>query len=127
MSDRREQQAADRLLRETFRGVARPAPSLHFDRRLNEALAEERRRRRIARRAARLMQAYWLVAGAASLLIVLSLPWSESPSGARIPLMILALVALLPAVLARTDLLDLILGTSRRLGDRPDSLDSPPA
>lgn len=117
MSDRLEQEAADRLLREAFRGVASPTPSLHFERDLNAALDKERRRKRFARRSARLMHAYWLAAGMASLLILISLPWSESPAGARLALVIAAAVVVLPTLLLKVDLLELIVGTSRKFGD----------
>lgn len=130
MSDRLEQEAADRLLREAFRGVARPAPSLHFERRLNAALEEERRRRRFARRTARLMHAYWLAAGMASFLILISLPWFESPGGASLALAITASIVVLPALFLHVNLLDLIACTFGRSGELPgadpEPLDYPP-
>lgn len=109
--------ATDRVIRDAFRSTVRPAPSLYFDRKLRIALVEEKRRRRAAGIRMRLMQAYWLVTGVATLGIVSALPWSESPVGAWLPLLAVAAVVALPAMLARIDVVDLILGSAEKLRD----------
>lgn len=108
----------DRMIHDAFRSTARPVLSLHFDRKLRIALVDERRRRRAARTRMRLLQAYWLVTGVATICIMFALPWSESPGGAWFPLLAVTAVVALPMMLARIDLVDLILGSAEQLRDR---------
>lgn len=108
---------ADSMILDAFRSTARPVPSLYFDRKLFVSLVEEKRRRRAARTRMRLMQAYWSAAGAATMGIISVLPWSESPGGAWLPLVVVTAVVALPTMLARIDLVDLILGSAEKLGD----------
>jgi len=108
----------DLMIRDAFRSTARPACSPHFDRKLRVALVEAKCRRRAARTRMRLMQAYWLVSGAATMCIIYALPWSESPGGAWFPLLAVTAVVGLPTMLARIDLVDLILGSAEQLLDR---------
>ena len=110
---------ADRMIRDVFRSTAQPTPSLHFDHKLRVALVGERHRRRAARARMRLMQAYWLVTGVATICIMSALPWSESPVGAWVPLLAVTAVVALPMMLARVDLVDLILGSAEKLRDHP--------
>jgi hypothetical protein len=107
----------DPMIRDAFRSTARPAFSPHFDRKLRIALVEEKCRRGAARTRMRLMQAYWLVAGVATIWIISALPWSESPDGAWLPLLAVTATAALPALLTRIDLVDLILGSAEKLRD----------
>jgi len=106
-----------RVIHDAFRSTARPVLSLQFDRKLRVALVEERRRRRADRTRMRLLQAYWLVTGVATICIMFTLPWSESPGGACFPLLTVTAVVALPMLLARVDLVDLILGSAEQLLD----------
>ena len=71
---------ADRRIHDAFTATARPSPSPYFNSKLRVALAEEKRRKRAAKARMRIMQAYWIVAGLAAVLIISILPWSESPN-----------------------------------------------
>lgn len=62
------------------------------------------------------MRTYWVLAGLASVLIVLTLPWSEAPHGGWLSLLVVAAVITLPMTLVRVDLLDLILQSIRGSG-----------
>ena len=108
---------ADRMIREAFRTTAQPSPSPYFDSRLRVALAEEKRRKRGARTRMRIMQAYWLLTGLLAVAIMSMMPWSESPGGAWVPILVVTVVVTLPMMLVRVDLVDLILGTSEKLRD----------
>lgn len=108
----------DLVVRDAFRSTARPSPSLHFDRKLRIALVEEKRRRRSAGTRMRLMQVYWLVTGVATICILSILPWSDSPGGAWFPLLAVTAMVALPMMLARIDLIDLVLGSTEKLRDR---------
>ena len=116
MPDRRDEHA-DRALRDAFAATARPSFSPYFDSRLRAVLAREKRRKRAARTRMRIMQAYWVLAGLASVCIMALMPWSESPGGAWLPLLIVTAVTALPVMLVRIDLVDLILGSAERLRD----------
>jgi len=107
----------DLMIRDAFRSTARPAFSPHFDRKLRNALVEEKSRRRAARTRMRLMQAYWWVTGVATIYIISVLPWSELPNGAWLPLLAVTATVALPTLLARIDLVDLILGSAEKLRD----------
>lgn len=116
MPDRFEERA-DLMIRDAFRSTVRPAPSLHFDRRLRVALVEHKRLKRAARIRMRWLQAYWLVTGLAAVWIMVVLPWSEAPGGAWLPLLTAAAMAVLPMVLTRVDLVDLIIDSAANLRD----------
>lgn len=115
--DCREQLETERELRDLFRGAARPAPSLHFDRALRQRLRAERRRLNRRRWRLFVMQGYWAAASSASLLVVARIHWpSELPSTpvAWLFASVLGLAALAPLVLVRSlrvDPLDLIAKT----------------
>jgi predicted anti-sigma-YlaC factor YlaD len=80
-SDCREQLDADRALRQTFQGIARPGPSLHFNRALGERLRAERQGLRRRRWRLLVMQGYWVAAIAASVIVMMLIRWpKELPS-----------------------------------------------
>jgi len=68
-----EREAVHRALGQALRGVPEPQLSPFFDRRLEARLAVERRRKRFLRRFRWALQVYWLLAAAASAVIVLQL------------------------------------------------------
>lgn len=114
MPDKQDERT-DRMIRDAFAATARPSPSPSFDSRLRVALAEEKRRKRAAKTRMRIMQAYWILSGLAAVSIVSILPWSESPGGAWLPLLVVTAVVALPMMLVRVDLVDLILGSAEKL------------
>lgn len=116
MSDRQDERT-DRMIRDAFAAEARPSPSPYFDRRLRVALAEEKRRKRAAKTRMRIMQTYWVLSGLAAVSIVWLLPWSESPGGAWLPLLVVTAVVAMPMMLVRVDLIDLILGSVEKMRD----------
>ena len=64
----------------------------------------------------RIMQAYWLLAGLAALYIIALMPWSnDSNSGVWISILVVTAVTVLPMMLIRVDLLDLIIGSTEKL------------
>jgi predicted anti-sigma-YlaC factor YlaD len=80
-SDCREQLELDRALRQTFQGIARPGPSLHFNQALRERLRAERQGLRRRRRRLLVMQGYWVAAIAASVIVLMLIRWpKELPS-----------------------------------------------
>jgi hypothetical protein len=95
-----EQQAVDRTVREALRGVAQPQLSPFFDQRLRGRLAAERRRRRSLRRLRRVLQLYWLLAAAASAVIVPRLP-ADAYALAASPVLLATLLcgAALPGII----------------------------
>jgi hypothetical protein len=113
----RQDEGADRMIRDAFAATARPSPSPYFNSRLRVVLAEEKRRKRAAKTKMRIMQAYWVLSGLAAVSIVSMLPWSEKPGGAWLPLLVVTAVVALPMVLLRVDLVDLILGSVEKMRD----------
>ncbi len=116
MPDKKDE-GADRMIRDAFAATTRPSPSLYFNSRLRVALAEEKRRKRAAKTRMRIMQAYWVLSGLAAVSIVSMLPWSETPGGAWLPLLVVTAVVALPMALVRVDLVDLILGSVEKMRD----------
>jgi len=103
--DCREQLETERELRDLFRGAARPAPSLHFDRVLRQRLRAERRRLNRRRWRLAVMQGYWAAASAACVLVMARIQWpSELPSMPVACLFgsVLGLALLAPLVLLRS-------------------------
>lgn len=79
----REQLATDRDLRELFQGIARPDPSLHFNRVLRERLHAERQLQRRSRWRLLVMQGYWIAASVASAIVIMLIRWpGELPPAA---------------------------------------------
>ena len=79
-SDCREQWEAERELRQLFSGIAQPGPSLQFNRVLRQRLRVERERQQRRRRRLFVMQAYWVTASAACVIITMLVRWpSELP------------------------------------------------
>jgi hypothetical protein len=109
----------DRMISDAFAATARPSLSPYFSSRLRVALVEERRRKRAATTRMRIMQAYWVLSGLAAVSIMSILPWSDSPGGAWLPLMVVTVVVALPVMLVRVDLVDLILGSAEKLRHHP--------
>ncbi len=107
---------ADQMIRNAFAGTARPSLSPYFNTRLRAAVEEEKRRKRAAALRTRIMQTYWMLAGLASVVITLTLPWSVSPGGAGLSLLVVAAVMALPMMVVRVDLFDLILQSIRKSG-----------
>jgi hypothetical protein len=94
------QTLADRALREALRGVPQPQLSPFFDQRLAVLLARESRQRRSLRRWRWALQAYWLLAAAASAIIVAHLPMDARPlATSPVLLATLACGAILPSVI----------------------------
>ena len=117
----RQQLAAHRELRRTFRALAQPSLSPRFNRQLAALLDAETRRHSGHRQRLLLMQAYWLAASVASVCILL---WTRWPTAAPSALVVSVLVTILAGSLLtlvillrslRTGLLDLILGTMHLL------------
>jgi predicted anti-sigma-YlaC factor YlaD len=105
----REQLGAERELRQLFQGIARPGPSLHFNRELRERLRAERQRQRRQGRRLFVMQGYWVAASLASVIVMMLVRWpSELPS---VPVM-----CSLGAVFGVALLTPLILFLSLRIG-----------
>jgi len=113
MADRQEDHA-DRMIRDAFTATARPALSLYFNSRVRAAVAEEKRRKRAAAIRVRIMRTYWVLAALTSVLITLTLPWSESSHGAWLSLLYKRQVLALPMMLVRVNLLDLIFDSVRK-------------
>lgn len=130
MTDRLE--SIDQELRRFGAGLGRPTLSPEFGRLLHRRLAQEKQLQRTARRRLRLMQAYWLIASAVSLLILRS--WWGSGQSLSLAEVVtvgvgLALLALPVAMLLRglrIGLLDLVFGTLDGLtgpcGGRPEEI-----
>jgi len=116
MPDKQDERT-DRMIRDAFAATARPSPSPYFNSRLRAALAEEKRRKRAAKTRMRIMQAYWILSGLAAVSIMSILPWSESPGGAWLPLLVVTAVVALPMMLVRVDPVELILGSVEKLRD----------
>ena len=77
----REQLETDRDLRQLFQGIARPGPSLHFNRVLRKRLHTERQLQRRYRWRLFVMQGYWAAASVASAIVIMLIRWpSELPS-----------------------------------------------
>jgi predicted anti-sigma-YlaC factor YlaD len=77
----REQLETDRELRQMFQGVARPGPSLHFNRELRKRLRAERQLQRRYRWRLLVMQGYWAAASVASAFVIMLIRWpGELPS-----------------------------------------------
>jgi hypothetical protein len=106
----------DQTIRDAFAATVRPSLSPYFNTRLRAAVEEEKRRKRAAAIRVRIMRTYWVLAALTSVLITLTLPWSESPHGAWLSLLVVAAVITLPMVVVRIDLLDLILDSVRKSG-----------
>lgn len=107
---------ADEAIRDAFAGTARPSLSPYFGSKLRSAVEEEKRRKRAAAMRMRIMRTYWVLAGLASVTVVALLPWSESPHGAWLSLLVVEVVVALPMMLVRVNLWDLILASVRRNG-----------
>jgi hypothetical protein len=114
-----EQLEVDRALRQAFRGVACPGPSLHFNQALRERIRIERRGSRRQRWRLLVMQGYWVAAAAASVVVVLQVRWpAELQAGAMAPLLaaMVGLTLIAPLILSaclRITPLDLILNTMK--------------
>jgi hypothetical protein len=112
----RQEAAGDAVLLDAFRSVHPPQLSPFFDRRVLEALARERRIRQTRLRRRRILQLYWLLAAAASIVVVVHLPWREhSLATSPVLLATFAAGAILPVVLLlaalRRDPVDLLFET----------------
>ncbi len=99
----REQLLIDGGLRRLFQGIARPAPSPHFNRVLRQRLLADGERQRRRRWRLALMEAYWVAAGVIAIAVVMRIRWpGEVPSvpvlcslGAVLGVALLTVVALL--------------------------------
>ena len=107
---------ADQAIRDAFSGTARPSLSPYFNTKLRALVEEEKRRKRAAAIRMRIMRTYWVLTALASVTVISLLPWSESPHGAWLSLLVVAAVIALPMTLVRVDLLDLILQSIRKSG-----------
>jgi len=113
----KQDECTDRMIRDAFAATARPSPSPYFNSKLRVAVAEENRRKRAANTRMRIMQAYWIFSGLATISIMSILTWSESPGGSWLPFLMVTAVVALPVMLVRVDLVDLILGSAEKLRD----------
>lgn len=106
----------DQTIRDVFAATVRPSLSPYFNTRMRAALEEEKRRKRAAATRVRIMRTYWVLAALASVSITLMLPWSQSPHGVWLSLLVVAAVMALPLMVVRVDLVDLILQSIRKSG-----------
>ena len=96
-----------RKLALAFRGAQRSAPSIHFNRDLRIRLRDEEKYEQCVRRRDITLRAYWLLATAASLVILWMIPWASQALPAPVAWTIgtiVSVVAVVPIMIYRSSL-----------------------